>query len=744
MGRAATERKSRPARRMAAAGLVVVLLLAAVAGAIWIVNRGPLPARWRAAIERELSARLGVPVTVEDVRLLGPSRLALTGIRSGGAVQVSVAQAVLGFSWRDLGKVMGTSSLPVRWVMIDGLEFSVPESWVLATGLAASQRESGKEDGGQKAAGGDTVDRAWAWETVLSRIAQEAEGVSVSLAGARIWITGKGEPEVVEVAGRATVSDGQLVLHGMNAKVLGGLVTVRGALLPNPELYAAVDVPDAAVLSDRLAGRGGIVSVAETAGVHTSGPVQAEVWVEGTWQQPRAWGTVQLSGTRWSAAGVSERPYAIDDGLLRWSYRPGAGVEVSLQASREATKLEVEGAIGPGGRLNLAVRAVELELPEDVAALARLGVDGRADFLGQLVGTAQEPVLAGELISGGGRLFGQPYTSLSATVRLSRQEFAFERARIAQGLSEYHLEGRIALATAGDRPPGDLHVVVRTDRGRAEALLAAIGWQIPAQADLSGTLVFDGAPGSVTGHGDVVLTQGLAFGQPFDRVEGRFTYGPGWFEVAEATGRVRGGDVQARGGGDPQGPWELEVSARDVPLQAVRWVRDRLPMVSGLVGFEGTVSRPGAGFSPAAAGTVAARHLIIGTMDFTEASGELRIEPDRWQTGELTLRRPGGGTYVAQGEVRRVLSVPELDLSVAVSGESLTDVLALTGLRVPILAPSGRVAAGVQITGTFANPDARIRMDAREVHVIGRRTTGVSLEMRLKDGRIEIEELARG
>lgn len=47
------------------------------------------------------------------------------------------------------------------------------------------------------------------------------------------------------------------------------------------------------------------------------------------------------------------------------------------------------------------------------------------------------------------------------------------------------------------------------------------------------------------------------------------------------------------------------------------------------------------------------------------------------------------------------------------------------------------------LSGTLKNPEARIRLEAPDVFVVGRRTA-LALELRLKDGRIEVEELSHG
>ncbi|HEY8417907.1 MAG TPA: hypothetical protein VIK93_07725, partial [Limnochordales bacterium] len=543
-------------------------------------------------------------------------------------------------------------------------------------------------------------------------------------------------PLVAAVNGRVTVAGDQWVLHGLRVALPGLTVTGRGTVWPQPDLHVQMEANDLAAAVGELPARWRSALPADL-----SGKTSGELWLQGPWAAPRSWGRLRLAGLTVAAQRVAERPYALTGGTLAWSYWPERGLELSLEAARAATRLRVEGAVAADGGLDLAVAATDVELPEDVAVVARWRASGRADFLGRVSGTWRDPVLTGELSADGGRLFDQPFSALSAELRLSRAEFAFDRVRITQGLSDYFLDGRVAFGTEpGD--PGELHLVVRTDRGRVEALTAAVGWDVPVEAALSGTLVLGGPLGAVSGRGDVVLTQGVAWGQAFDRLAGQFHYGPDGFQIPEATGSVRGGTVHVRGGGQPAGPWELAVSVQDVPVHAVAGLRERLPMVSGLLSLDGTVSRAAGEPLPGFAGQLSARHLRIGGLDFAAAEGHVEFSGGSLRTDGVTLRRDSGGTYVAAGVVRDAASAPQLDLDIAVEGESLADVLALTGLRLPVLAPSGRVAAQVVLQGTLDRPDARIRLDAPNVYVIGYRT-GVAVELRIRGGRVEVEELSR-
>ncbi|HEY8495769.1 MAG TPA: hypothetical protein VIK98_01870 [Limnochordales bacterium] len=718
-----------PVRSLAAAAAVLLLALAALGvAATLLINNGPLPEQWRAAAAAGLSQWLGTDVTVEAAYLLGPGRIALEGVRAEGEVAFYLKRVTAGFSLWDLGRLLREPLAAVRWVQVDGFDVTVPVEW-LAARLPARSDNAGDTEAGKDAAPGSPV----------QALTAEVD-VAVELADGRINIVAGEEQFQAAVAGRVALQGGQWVMHSLRLSLPGFEVDGHGPVWPQPEVYARVTASDwgAALAAAPERWRSALP-------LELSGMTEGELWLTGAWAAPRAWGRLQLEGLTVGVPAVAGRPYRLTGGTLVWSWRPSRGLELALEAERDETRVKAEGALAADGALALEVKATDLALPEDALPLARLGVAGRADFFGRLGGTVREPVLAGELLADGGRLFGQPVSSLKAQLQLTREAFDFTRARVVQGSSEYHLEGRVEFGReAGD--PGQLQLVLRTDRGRVEALAAALGWRVPVEAVFSGTLIIGGPLGAIRGQGDIALTQGVAWGQPFDRLAGQFHYGPEGFQIPAATGRVRGGSVEVSGGGNANGPWELHVSAQDVPLQAVAGLRERVPMVSGLVSVDGTVRRAAGEVLPEFAGRVSARHVLVGSLDFAEAAGELQFAGGTWRTGGITLRRSSGGTYVAAGAVRdggaEPGAEPVLDLSLTVDGESLADVLALTGLRLPVLAPNGRVSAQVALAGTPGDPVARIRLDAPDVYVIGYRTA-VAVEMRIEDGRVHIDELSR-
>lgn len=732
---------------------VITCVLIAVA-ALWAVNEGSLPRQWRDTITNHLSESLGVPVKVDQVRL-GVNRLVLHGVHVDASTSVTADHVVVGLSFRDLWSARRAPMEALRWVEIVGLRTELPDDvWrgtAVTDGHQDAQVESDVATGDGH--GASESKRGFDIAALMEQLPADGE-LHIRLTDGGIFVPvasdSSGAPPTdssgleVDLNGNVVWRGGRLMLQRLLAEGTGWELTLNGPILPRLDVYARIVSED---VVQALAGLPEQMTGALPA--QPAGRVDGEVWLTGDWQRPNAWGRLHWHDVRVGlpshshdqSAGVDE--YTADEVVVNWAYRAARGIEVTVDAAHRVAKLRAEGTVNPAdGTLQLTVGATDLDLPADVPVLARWNIDGRADFSGTLAGTITSPILSGTVASDGGHLFGQPFSGLQGFLELTDDQFSFERAHIAQGTAVYYLEGVIGFGSAADKRPGDLHLVLRTDRGRVEALTAVLGWDVPLQAGLAGTLTFAGPFGAVGAEGDITMTHGAAFGQSFDQLTGQFGYGDGEFFVTNVNGSLRGGVVTVQGGGLIDGPWELSVDVDDVPLQAISIVRDRLPTASGLVGFDGVVRSASDGGTPIVTGAVVGRHLQVGHVDFAAATGNIAYENGQITSNGLTLQRLRGATYAVTGQVAHVMREPVMDLSIDVLDESLADVLALAGLRTPVPVASGDVTASITLQGTVDDPEAHIRLEAPEVFVVGRRAA-LGIELRVKDGRIEVEQLNR-
>lgn len=813
-----------PGRRWA---VIVLALLLLGTGTLWAFNHGPTPERWLVSLTATLTEHLGAEVSIQSVRLAGIDRITLHGVRIEGDVPVEVGRVVAAFSVGELWRKRETPLAALRWVSVDDWKVALPADTLyevewLANLVPDDSRRIAVEDGGTSP--GEVPEEARA----LGGVQLPALGALTEALLGHEWVDGtldvylrdgwitfvdddSPEPALqLQATGGLALGEEQFVLRHMSVGMSDWQATVNGAALPRPDLYVHVtgSSEDAAPEAVDFA-HGGDSPLPWQLPVHVAGTWQGEAWLTGRWDSLDAWGLAHVRSAVITQAGLrrdatvgedatesvnesqnesqneneheSEHEsehvpavYEADDVAIEWAYRPGHGVEVMLNAARDGARLQVQGDIAGDGRLNMAVVAANVRVPADVPSLGQWDVSGQVDLSGTLRGTLTEPVLLADVVSDGGYLFGQPFSGLQGTLKLTRADFAFERVRVTQGTADYYLDGTLASAD-----PTYLDLVLRTDNGRAEALTSVLGWDVPVQSGLAGVVEFNGPLGDIAAEGELTLTRGSAWEQPFDRLTGRFHYGGGAFAVMDVTGTVRGGTITVSGGslapvnaqgaapdaavrvsgaesrtiGDGQAAdgqaadgraadgWQLQLVVEDVPIQAAPLLRERLPMVSGLLGFVGTMSNDGNQWNPRLAGAVTGRHVTIGSFDFVDAAGDIEWFDGTLSSKGLTLQRRNGGVYDVTGHVYDVVDAPRLEIAVGVQGESVGQLLALTDWRLPLLAHSDPVQAQALLQGTPEDPEATIRVETDAVYVVGR-PVPLALDLRLRDGRIEVEQLS--
>lgn len=725
-------------------GLVILLLF----GALWMFQRGPTPERWLTALTASLSEQWGAEVSIRAVSLAGFDRIALHDVHIAADGPVTSERMVAAFSVGQLLRRPGEPLAALRWVRAEHWHVTLPADalptdrlpaslseqsaiaeWLAATGIGIGigvsprmERSVGPTDGASDGPAADrlSVDRLAELLDPLLNYPWIGGKLDVYLQDGRITL-GDVSPSVV-VDGTITLGDQRLGVRNVRVEAGKWHGVVNGSVLPGPDLYAQAALP------------------------HGGGTrLDSELWIAGSWERPDAWGTVRIQNMSWPVAMIADAAddaYALDEGVIQWGYRPGEPLHMIVDGLKDSARLRMQGEIRSGGQLNFVVNATDVQIPEHVPLLQYDDVRGMIDLSGGLMGTLGNPLLEAEIVADGGYLFGQPISEGQGNVRLTTSELVFDNVRVTQGNADYFLDGKLGLT---ESVPFDL--VLRTDRGRAERLLQVLGWDVPVQADLAGTIRFSRPNGRVAAAGSVTLERGRAWGQTFDHVDGDFRYGSGAFHVEDVTASVRGGMVTVSGGNlvdTPEaapgiaGDWLLHVGATDVPLQAVGVWREQLPQVSGLLDFEGTVAHSAAGRQPRVEGAVHARHVAAGALDFVSVEGAIEWENGTLSSPGLSLHRRDGGVYAVSGHVLDTLTTPRLALDVEVQDESVGALLALSDWRLPLLAHSEPIRAWATVRGTPAVPEALIRVESDAVYVVGR-PAPLAMDLRWRDGRVEVE-----
>lgn len=414
---------------------------------------------------------------------------------------------------------------------------------------------------------------------------------------------------------------------------------------------------------------------------------------------------------------------------------PGTGAGSPAVSGRV---VEAAGTVTAAGELALEVRAEGLRLPTDVPPVAAWGMSGTAVFQGRVEGTWSEPRVQGTVHMGAGTLWHQPVDGASALIAWEPGGLHVESSRIQKGTAVYRLSGHV-------HGPGDgLDLTLEAERGRAETLLEVLGWShLPLTGGVEGTMRFRGSAGSVESEGELTLTAGSGWHQPFDEVAAVYRWDGDALHVQEGVFRLGGGRGSFTGSVGAGGDLDLRVDAAGFPLEGMEAVRRAgRELLAGRVDFSGRVT--GTLEEPAWEGTVRGRRLHIGRLAFEGARGELALSRGAWEVRDLVLERESGARYTAAGWVDATPNLPTLvHLVVDVEEETLEDVLPLLGIRLAYPLASGRVAGRGLLVGELARPDGEIILKVSDAQLAGR-PTSLNVELDLAGGLVRVRQLNLG
>lgn len=400
--------------------------------------------------------------------------------------------------------------------------------------------------------------------------------------------------------------------------------------------------------------------------------------------------------------------------------------------------VEASGTVTAAGELALEVSAEGLRLPADVPPVAAWGMLGTAAFRGRVEGTWSDPRVRGTVHMGAGTVWHQPVDGASAALAWEPGGLHVESSRIHKGAAVYRLSGHVGI------PGGELDLTLQAEGGRAETLLEVLGWShLPLTGGVEGTMRFWGSSGSVESEGELTLTAGSGWHQPFDEVAAGYRWDRGALHVREGVFRLGGGRGSFSGSVGAGGDLDVHVEAAGFPLEGMEAVRRAgRELLTGRVDFAGRVT--GTLEEPAWEGSVRGRRLHIGRLAFEGARGELALSRGAWEVRDLVLERESGARYTAAGWVDATPTLPTLvHLVVDVEEETLEDVLPLLGVRLAYPLASGRVAGRGLLVGELARPDGEIILKVSDAQLAGR-PTSLNVELDLAGGLVRVRQLNLG
>lgn len=610
-----------------------------------------------------------------------------------GRLQLHEGRALLLPQRVALSEIEGPVVVDNTRAMTDGLTLTVERSPVWLRGEVTH-------------VGGPRVDLAVRSDsldlTTLRHLVSPATALQITgRAGGEVRVSGSEasllvEGKVVDATGRVngqTFSSlstqvqyygGVLVLHDATVALGGGRARGYARLdLPTREVFVLADLDG---VGAHVADDGGLTAIplqgATSGFVALSGTPQALV------------GQARLSLTQGMIAGL-----AVDRADMIVGFDHGTVQLDRFEARSGPALVHARGTVVQGGPVDVAVVATDLNLRSLGAQLGPPGwFAGTADLVGRVAGTAESPVLSGQLDARDGRLGPVPFDEALGRIEVSENRLQTPGIALKDGVGRYEAAGEIVWMD-----PGRVDLTIQAYRMSAQRLLDIAKVPLDMSGEVEGTARVTGTLRAPLADGSVALTSGRVQGQQVDRASAAFRWTRSTVYLDDALLEVEGSRIAMRGSVDQHGRLALEVSAKDFNLRGVTAFRSGAMRVEGAVDLTGTMG--GTLSAPLVTAQIASTSLQLNGQPIERAEGTVRYERSRVVLTPLTLSQAGGDLRLS-GTVL-FAEDPVMDLRMDATQARLATLLALGRVRVPF-ALDGGVDGSITLTGRLSNPTAAL------------------------------------
>lgn len=403
-----------------------------------------------------------------------------------------------------------------------------------------------------------------------------AGGLAIQQRGVRV--------ENISAAADVEFNPEKLELRNLVVSALRGRIAGQAQVRGFRELQVTADVTGFAL--DELTRLPAVQQVA------WSGTLSGPVRLAGVFRQG---GLADLEAEARLTIAPAPGPNPLE-GSIEASYSGRTG-RLELGASRVATpstSVQFTGALGQ--RLEVELRTTRLTDFEPAWALVsekpppplpvRLD-NGAASFRGVVTGPLADPQFRGRVTVSNLVFEGRSVEGLEGAVTLSKDLVRLEDLVLRKG--QMRLSGTVEAGlrnwSAEPEQPVSASLALRA-RDLAE-LAAEAGQKLPLAGDLSAAVTVSGVVGEPRGTARITVLKGVAFEQPFDRLEVQAGYSAGVLEIPSAALQLGPGRVELaaalrhRERDFQRGDLRFDLSVKDLSLGQVHAVEERSPGLEG-------------------------------------------------------------------------------------------------------------------------------------------------------------------
>jgi len=381
----------------------------------------------------------------------------------------------------------------------------------------------------------------------------------------------------IRIAGQVAANADQLSLTSIRANLLGG--EVAGT--------AETKGYDTYRLSGRISGFG----VRSLAALRTSKQIPYDGKVSGTVE---ATGRIRDISRRGLAQASAQLAIAGPDanGEISAQYHNSRLEIAHSWIQLPASRMDVSGTLGSSLDVKLESRDLNDFLPlldgRDMPVALK---EGSATFTGTVTGGIDSPQIGGRVELRNAVYQGRLVDSASGDVTLTAQQGSVTNGSLTFNGITATGAGSIQLT---DWQPNDASAITGSATAPAidvvHALTVAGYKDVQVTGSVSTTLRFSGTLGQPSANGEVVLSKGLIYRQPYDSISTQVRYTKAGPQTAKGT--FISGNKRLTFDASYSSPGTLQIAASSnvMALNQIALVRQRQPDIQGSAQFQGTAT----------------------------------------------------------------------------------------------------------------------------------------------------------
>jgi translocation and assembly module TamB len=277
----------------------------------------------------------------------------------------------------------------------------------------------------------------------------------------------------------------------------------------------------------------------------------------------------------------------------------GRRATLSLGKSHLSTpgvEVDVSGVLGEQLDVQLSSTNPEDLLPaintfssEPIKALPIQLKNGTATFNGTVTGELRYPQVAGAVAVTNFVYSGIGFDRFSGQMTLNPSSASLQNATLTRGGAQARIAGTVGLNGWKVEPANPISATVTMRNAEITELLSLMGQkQIPVRGMLAASARVSGTAGNPHASADLTVTKGVAYDEPFDRLQASIDYSAQAIKVTQA--KLTAGPAQITGtiAFEPHGTdlrnglVRFQVSSNDLSIQQVQTMKSARPDLKGM------------------------------------------------------------------------------------------------------------------------------------------------------------------